>query len=352
MVASLICRSFHSVKGGVGKSTLATALALTIAERRKHERVVLLDLDLTGTSLADVLLLCAPKWSDDPDVSPGTLLRVPDGFHSRGQTRSRLRDREEALHARDARVLPFLNDFLLFATPAWDGREVHPEALLWRLNGGPENLRVIPSSALPLDLERVLPVIFDEQHSAFLEARLEVLLDALVPGDGETVHVVVDVPPTIPGLSRSVLSLCIRLGQTPKWRLSEDGGMPARLDAAHVRWRANLVVTSDLQDVRAATRWLHKLQPDEERFFRVVINRHEEPDRDAALSRIRGVLHPSLRTVSELGAPPDATTEDASDWHPILDRAVTITNHKGYRFFHEERLPGGSFDDLLDEGDS
>src|SRR5580698_1045668 len=56
---------FCSAKGGVGKSTLAIACARLLAEASRT--VVLIDADLTGTSLADGLCLCAPEVARRPD---------------------------------------------------------------------------------------------------------------------------------------------------------------------------------------------------------------------------------------------------------------------------------------------
>jgi hypothetical protein len=298
MSGSLRCYSFHSVKGGVGKSTLSVLTALGLAQR--GARVTLVDMDLTGTSLADVLPLEAPSWpGDGPTLQ---LTEFPTGFHSHEDTCALMEERDELAResvqnepdvpgAHVARCVPFLNDFLLFATPDWDAQRDMPLAsVLWRLKGVPEEtLRVVPSSALPVDLERIIPVVFDENHSGFLENRLEFLLDALVPDEGEAV-VVVDTPPTIPGLSRSVLSLALRLSREEKQPLSEQGGMPARLKAAPVQWTAFLVGSMDQQDLRAANRWLSLVRDEERPHIRFLVNR--VPSGDA--HQVRGMLEDVL----------------------------------------------------------
>ena len=57
----------HSQKGGVGKTLISLYLARRLAEPTTSHggelRTVLIDADLTGTSLADVLGLEAPKRS-------------------------------------------------------------------------------------------------------------------------------------------------------------------------------------------------------------------------------------------------------------------------------------------------
>ena len=301
MSGSLRCYSFHSVKGGVGKSTLSVLTALGLAQRGDR-RVTLIDMDLTGTSLADVLPLESPACEAAPDGTL-SLLRSPTGFHSREDTRQLMEERDEqareAIHrgteARAARCVPFLNDYLLFATPDWDNQQDLPiESVLWRMRGfSPENsLRVLPSSALPVDLERIIPVVFDENHSGFLESRLEYLLDALVPEQGEAV-VVVDTPPTIPGLSRSVLSLALRLsagGGTEKVSLSLQGGLPPRLKDAPVTWTAFLVGSLDRQDLRAANRWLSLVKEEERRHIRFLANRVGPGDKHEIREQLNEIL--------------------------------------------------------------
>ncbi|WP_309896698.1 P-loop NTPase [Archangium sp.] len=321
MSGRLRCYSFHSVKGGVGKSTLSVLTALGLAQR--GARVTLVDMDLTGTSLADVLPLEAPAWpGDGPTLQ---LTKLPTGFHSHEYTCELMEERDELARefaqsapaiaeAHVARSVPFLNDFLLFATPDWDAQRDMPLAsVLWRLKGvSEETLRVVPSSALPVDLERIIPVVFDENHSGFLENRLEFLLDALVPDEGEAV-VVVDTPPTIPGLSRSVLSLALRLSREEKQPLSEQGGMPARLKAAPVQWTAFLVGSMDQQDLRAANRWLSLVRDEERPHIRFLVNR--VPSGDA--HQVRGMLE-------------DVLAEEAN---PLLLDAIPVREDPALQLF-------------------
>lgn len=330
MSGSLRCYSFHSVKGGVGKSTLSVATALGLAQQGGR-RVTLVDMDLTGTSLADVLPLEAPDCEAAQDGKLD-LLRAPAGFLSREDARQLMEERDdlarEALErdpeAHGARCVPFLNDYLLFATPDWDAQKDMPiESVLWRMRGfSPEHsLRVIPSSALPVDLERIIPVVFDENHSGFLESRLEYLLDALVPDEGEAV-VVVDTPPTIPGLSRSVLSLALRLsaeGGHQKVPLSVQGGMPPRLSSAPVTWTAFLVGSLDHQDLRAANRWLSLVGEEESRHIRFLANRVRPGDEH----QVRGHLK-------------DILTEHANR---ILLDAVPVREEPALQFFRSDEPP-------------
>ena len=278
MVGKLRCYSVHSVKGGVGKSTLSTAIAHTLALRNPNTEVFLIDMDLTGTSLGDALPLEAPSWSE----GQVDLLRPPDGNLSRDATLARIEERQGG--PRDAAQLqvPYLNDFLLWADADWSTtRDVLPEALCWRLRGGPDKLRVLPSSALPDDLQRIIPVIFDEEYAAFLEQRVEALLAALVPDSGERI-IVFDTPPTIPGLSRSIISLGLRLGGATKQALADDGYIPPALQECPITWRICVVITPDVQDLRPADRWMTRVSEEERPLVKVVINR-APPDRPKQL---------------------------------------------------------------------
>ncbi len=331
MSGKLRCFSFHSVKGGVGKSTLSTFVAYGLA--RQGRDVVLIDLDLTGTSLSDVLALEAPRWAEDAiDLrsSPGA------GFFDRATTLERIRERDprEAMRLQ----VPFLNDFLLWSDPDWSTEhDVVPGALSWRVKGGPGNLAVIPSSALPADLERIIPVIFDEEHAAFLEARIEVLLDALMPAQGERV-VVIDTPPTIPGLSRSVMSLALRLGSEPKRALAEDEYIPERLRANPVSWQIGMVVSRDRQDLRAAERWLELVEGADDRLFKLIVNRVPSGEVEQIRAELFGGLlgpgggvEPSFPTLSNFGDP------------------LLVPEHSGLQFFQREGTLPSDIAELLAE---
>lgn len=333
MSGTLTCYSFHSVKGGVGKSTLSTFLAHNLASLRPETEVVLIDLDLTGTSLSDVLPLQAPRWTDDViDLRS----RPTGSFHDRSETLRRIAARQPA--SPEMLQVTYLNDYLLWTDPDWStDRDVEPSALRWAMRGAPPNLSVIPSSAMPADLERIIPVIFDEEHAAFLEARIEVLLDALVPDDGERI-VVIDTPPTIPGLSRSVLSLGLRLGHEPKRALADDEYIPARLLAGRVRWQIGMVLSVDWQDLRAAERWMALFGPDEQDILRIIINRAPSGVWDQLRAELfGGALGPSGAT-----APTLPTLSDFA-----VDDFVVVPEDSFLQFFKRDGASPPSDDQLL-----
>lgn len=304
MAGKLCCYSIHSVKGGVGKSTLSTAIAHTLACRHRGTEVFLIDMDLTGTSLGDALPLEAPSWPE----GQVDLLRPPTGNLSRDETLLQIDLRQDGPYDVSQLRVPYLNDFLLWADADWSTqRDVLPEALCWRLQAGPDNLRVLPSSALPDDLQRIIPVIFDEEYAAFLEQRVEALLASLVPDSGERI-IVFDTPPTIPGLSRSIISLGLRLGAEPKTALADDEYIPPSLVASAITWRICVVITPDVQDLRAADRWMTRVDKHEQQLVKVIINR-APPDRREQLfedlfgggTALRAPQYPTLANFAVLG---------------------------------------------------
>jgi hypothetical protein len=335
MSGSLRCYSFHSVKGGVGKSTLSTFLAHGLACRDPNTEVVLIDLDLTGTSLSDVLPLQAPRWAGDTI----DLRSPPTGeFHDRAETLRRIAARQPS--ETGGLQVAFLNDYLLWTDPDWSTeRDVVPSALRWKMSGAPPNLTVIPSSALPADLDRIIPVIFDEEHAAFLEARLEVLLDALVPDEGERI-VVIDTPPTIPGLSRSVLSLGLRLGHTPKRALADDEYIPARLSAGSVRWQIGMVLSVDWQDLRASERWMALFGPEDQDILRIILNRAPS----GGVDQLRGELFGGVIGLDGGGVAPKLPT--LSNFG--VDEFVFLPEDSHLQFFQRDGASPPRLEDILD----
>lgn len=265
----LRCLSFHSVKGGVGKSTLALLCARELA---RSTPVVLVDMDLTGTSLADVLPLLPPKAAKR--AGKLVLTRPTPERWPRAEARALIEERGRAADP-TCRGVPFLNDSFLERSDAARtsvDRDVDPWALAWSLEDVP-HLHVLPSSALPSDLERILPLIYDDLYAGFLESRLEWILARLL-ADRRDLTVIFDSPPTIPGLSAALLSLAMRLPE--RIPLATDvgwGGTPAPLRDASTTWTPVLVTSADLQDLRATDRWLQRVPSHERDRVRIVLNR-------------------------------------------------------------------------------
>lgn len=245
MTQRLRVASFHSLKGGVGKSTLAAATAWTWASERPSVPVYLVDLDLVGAGLVDGLALEAPWWEGAVDIT-----RRPDGRHVA---------RTPGLFDGCVPRTAFVNDLLLHMPKDWSAPldasvDASVEHVSWRPAYGPSNLRVLPAATDPIAMQRITPVLDDEHRSGFLESRLEWLLESALEGGAEDVRVVIDNSAGMHGYTRAALGLCVRLGSTPKRALSSDGAMPHRLQQAEVTARGFLVTTSDARSSRATER--------------------------------------------------------------------------------------------------
>ncbi|MCZ6680467.1 MAG: P-loop NTPase [Candidatus Poribacteria bacterium] len=251
----------HSQKGGVGKTLIALYLARRFAEPTMTHggelRTVLIDADLTGTSLADVLELEAPKKSS--------------GFHDVNRTIDLLREHGKQADAdwQKASSFAMLNRFL-FCNP-WEYRRLFGpnklgdafrlRQLLWRWNpsvsdeidASPnlERFRVLPSSGFSKDLSDCIPHIYKEDLTGYLEMRMTDLIWALWRGKGVKEYdvVVIDTPPILQGISRVALQLHRALEE----RFEEQ------IDITH---RAVFISSPDAQDVVGLSRGLDLLLRD------------------------------------------------------------------------------------------
>ena len=302
--------SFHSVKGGVGKSTLAVLCAARLSQDHK---VVLIDADLTGASLSDVLPLWAPYWDKELDLSA-----KPSGHQDPADLVQKRLDASDATPV----GVPYLNDWLRYPRDSeWKSKEYDVESLLWRPHDEqlPQLLRLIPSSALPADLWSVLPLLYDEGFSAFAESRLEWLLNGLLNLGYR--RFVFDTPPTLPGFSRAVMSMALRLPSSE--RLAPEGLAPETVERARWTWRPCLVTTQDTQDLLATERWLSALDPRDRREIQVVLNRF-----DKAESAVRSVVTRAL--LNKKFEEAQLTEKQPS----ILDGEIAIIPlHQDYRLF-------------------
>ncbi|MEO5731398.1 MAG: P-loop NTPase [Byssovorax sp.] len=232
---------FCSVKGGVGKSTLATTCAKLLAANRRVP--LLIDADLTGTSLADGLRLCAPKTALLPDGTVDVEAPATGEFMQRDEV-ARLRRLRRDNPLKKGLPPAYLNDALrpyLESKVEYVG-EVHVDALLWKheVNDG---VWYLPSSALRHDLAESLRWfsldVFDWMGA------MTVLLDTVSFQRPDLTDVVIDVPPGLFGFGEEMLAMASMLMRDglpegyPDWK---NG--PVVWDA-----RAFLVTTPDANDV-------------------------------------------------------------------------------------------------------
>lgn len=232
--------AFVSVKGGVGKSALAVAAALALEERGRCALVV--DADLTGTSLADGLALEAPDLKSTEGLLD--LLESAPGFLDRTETLARrdARNRAPAAPGEPTQV-PFLNDLLLADGPPYP----RLDTLAWRHEARHE-LRIVPSSPLRPDVANALTWLYDESQQSAWIVRLADLL-AATASSSDVTDIILDLPPGLFGFARKVLALMAHLSQDAEgW----PEALPDLPGQAH--WTVNpvLVTTADRNDLFCA----------------------------------------------------------------------------------------------------
>lgn len=206
--------AFASLKGGVGKSTLAVTHARGLAAASPEARPVVLDLDWTGTSLADGLALEAPEVAVDDrgrlrfDEVPASFLPIEE----QRQRRVRRRDTGEQTW------LPYLNDWFLGTEGRGD-----PRTFAWRGRGPmADSVLYFPSSALFRDVGRAVGLIKSDAHLLRWRANLATVMATLADFEpwGVT-DIIFDLPPGLLGFTEAALlqveevAKAKRLGQRP-----------------------------------------------------------------------------------------------------------------------------------------
>jgi hypothetical protein len=233
---------FASAKGGVGKSTLAVTCAKLLAEGRDRVPVVI-DADMTGTSLADGLRLLAP---DATLLSDGTIdieAAHTGRFLSRDEVKRRRRLRRDS---RDKRGLPppFLNDALrpFLLGKAEELKDLRIDSLLWR-HEADADVWYLPSSALRDDVVESLGWFARDPYDWM--GAMTVVLHRLSMQRPEVSDVVVDLPPGLFGFGAEMLWLtsAIQRRQMPE-------GYPD-WTSGEVIWNARIyvVTTPDENDL-------------------------------------------------------------------------------------------------------
>lgn len=222
--------SFCSVKGGVGKSTLAVACARRLASSGRVP--VLIDADLTGTSLADGLHLVAPRVAVTEEGTMDLSRVSPAGFHTASETRTLRSVRRGTSQREPAPPPPYLNDVL-----AYDP-EIRAEAALWSAPQ-PDGVLYLPSSALDDDVNEALHWLHGPQRFEWVQ-RFTWLLDGLLCAVPAITDFIVDLPPGVWGFTHELMVLISTL--------SASKPLPAQYpDWSALRWHVNpfLVLTSD-----------------------------------------------------------------------------------------------------------
>jgi len=197
-----------SAKGGVGKSSLACALAFAAAAEGR--RVWVWDLDMFGTSLADGLGLLAPRLHTRRDNGEFEMNVPPDGqFLEPSQIMEGRRAR--LLARRGAMGIPFLNYAFHFSRHG--DVDCRLDALCWK-HPQEETIRWLPSSPLNHDVIRAVDQLHGNRDDPLAwMRRFSWLLHAAWALDPAIDDHILDLPPGLFGFTREVVRLLTTLAQ-------------------------------------------------------------------------------------------------------------------------------------------
>lgn len=314
---TITLHSFASVKGGVGKSTLAIVTAKLLAKAGRVPALV--DCDLTGTSIADGLLLCAPEAAELPDHAVDFDAPPAGRWLSFEETVRRRSARRNARWKDRVHRPPYFNDVLNTLFARWeDGRSepIRVDAAIWH-HQREDGVRYLPSSAIQYDIARSLDWYNHRKPFDWAEC-LMWALDHLAEQIPDLTDVVIDLPPGTWGFSHETMILARMLHkETP---LPE--GLPRWTDGP-IRFRANpfLVTSGDSNDILPVLEYLAEHHLEELRFVRPIANR--------AIDTIDAIRE---RVKRRLGSPLDATGLEA--WvRPVAEMGVLA------RIFKEGDIP-------------
>lgn len=315
-VRAIYIHAFCSVKGGVGKSTLATATAKLLA-RSPDRNVVLIDADMTGTSLADGLRLRAPKVRMRDDGSMDLLADSPAGpHHSRSETSKLIRERGLAKWDNSPPPPVFLNDILTFeptddfSDPAESIPECVIEPLLWKHEQG-DGVGYLPSSPMRRDVAVALTWLFDQANRTNpypWVRRMSWLFHGMRSQMKTLTDIVVDLPPGLVGFPHEMLMLLGALDREEKLPIGYPEWNPGEWIS-----RPFLVTTGDRNDIFAAVD--HALaQRDHLSSLRLVVNKRTED-----IDEIRDALRERYGETSP-ASDPEMTAYDITEKRESLGK--------------------------------
>ena len=243
---------FASVKGGVGKSTLAYAAARLLAAADRH--VAILDTDFTGTSLADAIPLRAPRLPEfEGQEGLLDLDAAPEGLLTRDETNERRvrRRRSRRTSTKGALWLPYLNDVMTLETEDEATLPFRMAALLWRSDDA-DSMAVAPASPLWNDISAAATWVASGATWIW-KLRLSEILFRLVAEDSALTDIVLDLPPGMHGYALEALHVAGAISAGVLLDLEGPDGTQYEGPDLHPvdwRWRTNpfLVCTPDRND--------------------------------------------------------------------------------------------------------
>lgn len=216
--------TLHSQKGGVGKTSIALAIA-GIENILNNKKVVIIDADMTGASLIDIY---PEEQNENIEYFNDLLLAGP-------------------------------NDFADYTPICSRSDKTSPKADKNVLQSFRQNLEInklsvdyIPASPLLKDILKVVPLISQEDHLHFFRHRLEDIITTLWT---YFEVIIIDNPPGLYGISKASLDIVIdETKSTPS--------TPTRLDKIHfgqnsssdnkaINMKSTIISTPDPHDYRA-----------------------------------------------------------------------------------------------------
>jgi hypothetical protein len=286
--------AFTSVKGGVGKTSLAIASAKLLVHLKR--KPVLIDCDMTGTSFADGLRLCAPKITPDPSGAID-LLQPPTGQHETLERTRQLRAiRRDAPPHQAPLPPPFLNDIMRFINDALEEHRAiddpRVDALLWH-HEHDDGVLYLPSSPLRRDIGASMAwVTIEPDHRFDWIHRLAWAVHFLLKQRRDITDVVFDLPPGIAGLTHEMMVLFAKL---------ERGERPAEgyplWNEADLTWTVNpiLVLTPDRNDLLPGLEYIGHTR-DKIRSLMPLVNRTDTAP-GSLREQARGMVGPTLASL-------------------------------------------------------
>jgi len=218
--------TLHSQKGGVGKTSIAIAIA-GLAAIHNDKKTLIIDADFTGTSFLDIPDMIK---DDKKEYFNDFILAKPSKFEEYTPITS---------VKTNAKIKESKNKFC------------------WNVPEGDGKIFCMPGSVLVKDMKKIIPLISQEDHLRFFRHRLEDILVTATMAGFEVI--IIDHSPGLLGLSKSSLFMVVDQAVSHFNEERHPHG-PTRLDRLYRATKANntrisayaiFVTTFDPVDYRA-----------------------------------------------------------------------------------------------------